>query len=86
MLPNGVIKRIGFAQAKSPLLHKMVTMGRHWSRTSDMVIQQGIGHGLKFQAGDSNFGYIIGTSEPDTQSAMAALFGIDWAISPHGMR
>ncbi|MDP9173953.1 MAG: FkbM family methyltransferase [Planctomycetota bacterium] len=72
LLPNRFIKRIGFAQAKSPMVHKVVTMVRHWSKTSDVAIQRGIGAGLKFQAGESNFGYIIGTSEPDTQSAMQA--------------
>ncbi|MBC7785841.1 MAG: FkbM family methyltransferase [Burkholderiales bacterium] len=70
LLPRGFIKRIGMMQAKSPLLHRIVVRGRSWIEGGDMVIQQGIGAGLKIQPGPSNFGYVMGTSEPETQNAM----------------
>lgn len=71
MLPRGLIKRIGMMQAKSPLLHKMVVGVRGWVQNSGaLTIQQGPCAGLKFQPGPSNFGYVTGTSEPDTQKAM----------------
>jgi FkbM family methyltransferase len=72
LLPTGLIKRVGFLQAKSPLFHRIVVAGRRLIEGKDMVIQQGPGAGLKFQTGDSNFGYVMGTSEPDTQHAMQA--------------
>lgn len=70
LLPTGLIKRVGFLQAKSPLVHRIVVAFRHMIEGKDMVIQHGPGAGLKFQPGDSNFGYVMGTSEPDTQHAM----------------
>lgn len=39
----------------------------------DGVITRGVGRGLKFNAGDSNAGYLLGITEPETQAAFAAL-------------
>lgn len=39
----------------------------------DGVIQQGIGRGLRFNNGGSNPSYLLGTAEPETQAALAAL-------------
>src|SRR5271170_2910089 len=72
LLPQGLIKRIGMIQAKSPMLHNIVVSCRKLVQKQDMTIQQGLGAGLKFQPGESNFGYVTGTSEPDTQNTMKA--------------
>jgi FkbM family methyltransferase len=72
LLPQWLIKRIGFVQAKSPALHNLVVACRRLVQTQDLTIQQGLGAGLKFQPGESNFGYVTGTSEPDTQNTMKA--------------
>jgi FkbM family methyltransferase len=72
LLPQGLIKRIGMIQAKSPMLHNFVVACRKLVQKQDMTIQQGLGAGQKFQPGESNFGYVTGTSEPDTQNTMKA--------------
>ncbi len=72
MLPRGLIKRIGMMQAKSPMLHRWVVGCRRLVQGGDLIIQQGEGAGLKFHPGESNFGYVTGTSEPETQAAMKA--------------
>jgi FkbM family methyltransferase len=72
LLPQWLIKRIGFIQAKSPMVHNIVVSCRKLVQKQDLTIQQGLGAGLKFQPGESNFGYVTGTSEPDTQNAMKA--------------
>jgi len=42
-------------------------------RNQEGQIQQGEGRGLKFNAAGANAGYLLGTSEPSVQSALAAL-------------
>lgn len=70
-MPRSLINRLGVLQAKSSWFGSLVRVGRNWVKTQDMVIKQGQGAGLKFQTGTANFGYLLGTSEPQTQDAIA---------------
>lgn len=71
LLPRSFVKQVGLWQAKSPLLQRMVGAGRRWSQQEDLPIRNGQGAGLLFRTGESNFGYILGTSEPQTQDCLA---------------
>jgi FkbM family methyltransferase len=50
-------------------LHEKIADGY---RGVDGVIERGVGEGLRFNAGDSYAGYLMGTWEPATQDAFAA--------------
>jgi hypothetical protein len=39
-------------------------------RNQDSEIQQGVGRGLRFNAGKSTAGYVRGTAKPDMQAAL----------------
>ncbi|MGH7214114.1 MAG: FkbM family methyltransferase [Tepidisphaeraceae bacterium] len=69
-LPRGLIRRVGLLQARNGTVRRCVSLVRGMVRDHDMTIHQGVGAGLRFQTGDSNFGYVLGTSEPQTQDAL----------------
>jgi FkbM family methyltransferase len=72
-LPRRWIKAVGRAQWKHPLLRRAVEFAADRFRRADSVIQSGAGKGLRFNAGSTNAGYILGTTEPDLQAALKAL-------------
>lgn len=72
-LPRSWIKFVGRLQWKHPWLKKASDWSVGRFRGRDGVIQQGVGEGLGFNTGDSNAGYLLGTSEPDMQGALRRL-------------
>lgn len=53
------------------MLRKAILRAAGMFRGRDATIQQGVGKGLKFNTGDSNVGYVLGTAEPQLQEAFA---------------
>lgn len=72
-LPRPWLKAIARLQWHNPLFK----LGFEWAadrfRDRDSVIQQGIGKGLRFNVGNSNAGYQLGTTEPAMQFALKEL-------------
>ena len=73
VLPTSVIKAVSRAQWKHPLLRRSFGLIARLFRKQDGIIAKGLGKGLRFNAGNSNGGYLLGTSEPDVQEALAKL-------------
>jgi FkbM family methyltransferase len=72
-LPDSWITSVARLQWRHAYLKSAVNFAANRFRNSDGVIQTGEGRGLKFNAGGANAGYLLGTSEPSMQAAMAAL-------------
>jgi FkbM family methyltransferase len=70
-LPPGVVRAVGRAQFRSPLIARGVRLatGR---LTSAGTIRHGVGAGLRFDATGGYPGYLLGTSEPEEQAFVAA--------------
>lgn len=79
-LPTSWVKAVGQSQWR----HRWLKRAFDWSadrlRFQDTVIQQGVGRGLRFNAGPSNAGYVLGTSEPEMQAAFAALIDPEMTV------
>lgn len=73
LLPRSWIKTISRAQWKHPLLKRLFNFGANRFRNQDGVIQQGEGKGLRFNVGQSNAGFLLGTAEPSVQFALRTL-------------
>lgn len=72
-LPRSWIKAISHSQWRNPLLKRGFDWCADRLRNRDGIIQKGVGKGLWFNTGSSNAGYLLGTSEPSVQFAMATL-------------
>jgi FkbM family methyltransferase len=72
-LPRSWIKAASHAQWRNPAMKHMFDFVANRIRSSDGVIAQGVGRGLRFNTGRSNAGYLLGTSEPDVQHALATV-------------
>jgi FkbM family methyltransferase len=57
-------------QWRHPLFKRLFEFVADQVRWRDETIQQGIGRGLRFNAGGRNAGYLLGTSEPLMQEAL----------------
>src|SRR3712207_2733331 len=68
-LPTRLIREVSRVQRQSDALRKAIDTASLPLRKRDMMIVQGVGRGLRFNAGGANLGYILGTSEPDLQDA-----------------
>jgi FkbM family methyltransferase len=55
------------------VLHQMVGLARDRLRSRDLEIQDGLGKGLRFNAGGSAAGYLLGTWQPSMQVALGNL-------------
>jgi FkbM family methyltransferase len=55
------------------VLHHMVGLARSRLRNRDLEIQYGLGRGLRFNAGGSAAGYLLGTWQPSIQAALGIL-------------
>ncbi len=64
---------MGRWQWRNPALRRAFEWCADRLREQDDVIQKGPGRGLRFNAGRSNAGYILGTSEPGLQTALTRL-------------
>lgn len=72
-LPRSWITAVSHAQWKHPLLKRSFDWAARRFQNSDSTIQSGAGKGLRFNAGNANAGYVLGTSEPDTQAILQRL-------------
>jgi FkbM family methyltransferase len=73
LLPRSWIKAASRAQWRNPTFKRAFDWAAGRMQSHDGVVQQGIGKGLKFNTGRSNPGYMLGTSEPEVQEALAML-------------
>lgn len=72
-LPTSLVKRISALQFSSPAVRRLLELGSRGLRHKDLTIRQGVGAGLRFNTGDSNVGYVLGTTEVDFQQLLASL-------------
>jgi FkbM family methyltransferase len=70
-IPVTWIKRISALQFTSPAFRAVLNVGSRAFRHRDLTIRKGIGRGLRFNTGDSNIGYVLGTTEMDVQQLLA---------------
>lgn len=73
-LPPGVIRAVGRAQFRSPLIARIVRAASG-QLTGIGTIASGVGAGLKFNAAGGYPGYLLGTSEREEQAFVAAHLG-----------
>src|SRR5262245_8493915 len=73
VLPRPWLKGAARLQWRHPWLRALVQRVADQFRGRDLQIAQGIGQGLWFNAGKSNAGYVLGTTEPLLQSAFALI-------------
>lgn len=73
LLPRSWIKAVGRQQWRHPALKRAYDWGAARVRRGDRIVVRGVGQGLRFNASGSNAGYILGTSEPHVQQALALL-------------
>src|SRR6185436_8641628 len=72
-LPHSWITAVARLQWRHPYMKRTIGWAAARFRNQEGQIQQGEGRGLKFNAAGANAGYLLGTSEPSVQSALAAL-------------
>ena len=72
-LPRSWLKAVGRTQWRHPWLKCVFDWAANRLRGRDAIIQQGAGRGLRINAGGSNAGYVLGTSEPHVQRALTLL-------------
>ncbi|HEY9622712.1 MAG TPA: FkbM family methyltransferase [Crinalium sp.] len=72
-LPRPWLKATAKLQWQNPLFKRLYDRITDQFRNQNLVIQRGLGEGLRFNAGNANAGYILGTSEPGMQVAMQEL-------------
>jgi FkbM family methyltransferase len=73
VLPRGWLKGAARLQWRHPWMRAVVQRVADQFRGRDLQIAQGIGKGLWLNAGPSNAGYVLGTTEPRLQGAYARL-------------
>lgn len=83
-LPGNWIRRVSRLRWRHPAFHWILERLAQSIRHRDGVIRQGIGRGLRFNPGGSNAGYLLGTSEPHVQAALASLLGPGMAFLEAG--
>lgn len=72
-IPSGFIRFLSRLQWQSTLLRRAIDLASLPLRRRDATIQRGTGRGLRFNAGGSHPGYILGTTEPELQQAFERL-------------
>ncbi len=72
-MPHGWIMSVARLQYRYPWVKPAFELAANRIRNQDGEIQQGVGRGLRFNAGGSIAGYLLGTAEPDMQAALRAL-------------
>ena len=71
LLPPGLIRAIGRLQFQVPVLGPLIRRAARRIASREGVIKYGVGAGLRFDATGGFAGYLLGTSEPDEQEALA---------------
>jgi FkbM family methyltransferase len=72
ILPSRLVRSMSAAQWRVPALRAIYLMVARSVRNRDGIIARGTGRGLKFNVGNGNAGYLLGTSEPSVQAAFEA--------------
>jgi len=72
-IPPRVIKRIAAWQFSSPFAAQIIRWGSRVIRNQDGVIRYGQGADLKFNTGNANPGYALGTTEPLVQDVLGCI-------------
>lgn len=70
-LPRSWITAVSRSQWRHPVFQRAFRFCAGRLQGQDGVIQQGIGKGLRFNTGPANAGYLLGTAEPEVQTALA---------------
>jgi FkbM family methyltransferase len=73
MVPVSIIELVSRTGARFPWLKRRLNWYRDTLRNQDGTIQRGAGKGLRFNAGPSNVGFILGSADPDVQNALQTL-------------
>jgi FkbM family methyltransferase len=73
LLPQTWIRKFSRAQWRSRFVRRLFVFVRGALRETDAVIQKGVAKGLRFNAGCSNAGFVLGTTEAGLQEALRAL-------------
>ena len=68
-VPTSWIKGVGRLQWKNPVARRTIDVVTRPLRRMDLTIARGAGKGLRFNAGGSHIGYVLGTTEPHVQDA-----------------
>ncbi|HLY99237.1 MAG TPA: FkbM family methyltransferase [Candidatus Angelobacter sp.] len=69
-MPVPVIRMVSSTGARFPWLKRRMNWYRDSLRNQEGTIQRGVGKGLRFNAGPSNVGFLLGSADRDVQSAM----------------
>jgi FkbM family methyltransferase len=72
-MPHSWVMSVARLQYRYPWVKPAFELAANRVRNQDGEIQQGAGRGLRFNAGRSIAGYMLGTAEPDMQAALKAL-------------
>jgi FkbM family methyltransferase len=73
LVPHRWLMRVASLQYRFPFLKPFLQAASRRFRNRDVMMQSGVGRGLKFNTAESIAGYAVGISEPDLQAAMQLL-------------
>src|SRR5712691_602322 len=73
VMPISIIEWVSRTGARFPWLKRRLNWYRDTLRNQEETIQRGAGKGLRFNAGPSNIGFILGNADPDVQNALQTL-------------
>jgi FkbM family methyltransferase len=77
IMPSPWLKAIAKLQWQNPLFKYLYDLATIRFHHQNVMIQRGLGRGLRINVGDSNAGYALGTSEPAMQAALKELLRPD---------
>ena len=69
-VPPPAIRFLSRNQWRSPMLRRICAWGASWVKGQDGVVLHGAGQGLRFNAGASHSGFILGHHEPEVQELL----------------
>lgn len=72
-LPISWVKAVSRSQFMGPRQKKVFNRLADLFRSGDQTIANGVGKGLRFNAGGTCAGYVLGTNDPEVQKALAGL-------------
>ncbi len=72
-MPVPIIQWVSRTGARFPWLKRRLNWYRDTLRNQDGIIQHGAGKGLRFNAGPSNVGFLLGSADQDVQNALQAV-------------
>lgn len=73
LVPPSLVRSVARAGARYPWLKRRFNWYRDILRHQDGFIQHGAAKGLRFNAGSSNVGFLLGSAEPESQNALTLL-------------